>query len=200
MNFDPTIPQELPDHPPLTPKAAAQFQAAADSAAAGRPIIDPHANCIPLGMPRLMSMPFLMEILPAADKVTVIGEEQSQVRRIWTDGCGVTDDVYPSYNGYSYGHWQGSTLIARTVQMRADVPINSKGLMRSDNLVVDERFWLTDHDTLKLEMTLTDPETFAKPWVVVKTFRRTHDALHEYVCEENNRHGFEPPAVTGARP
>ena len=37
INFDPTIPFDKPDRPPLTAKAAAQFQASLDSAAAGKP-------------------------------------------------------------------------------------------------------------------------------------------------------------------
>jgi len=197
LNFDPTIPGNLPDHPPLTPKSAAQFQASIDSAAAGKPINDPHATCVPLGMPRMMNMVYLMEILPAKDKVTIVAEEESQIRRIWIDGRGIPDDIYPTYNGFSYGHWEGDTLVAHTVGMRPDTPINGRGLYHSDQLIVDERIWLQDHNTVKDQLTLTDPETFTKPWVVTKTYKRTTDPLHEYVCEENNRNPVGADGVTG---
>ncbi|MGZ3276000.1 MAG: hypothetical protein ACXU8Z_19750 [Caulobacteraceae bacterium] len=196
INFDPTIPFDKPDRPPLTPKAAAQFQASLDSAAAGKPINDPHANCIPLGMPRMMNGVYLMEVLVADEKVVVIGEEQSQVRRIWTDGRGFGDEIDPTYNGTSVGHWEGKTLVVETKGLHWDIPINQKGLMHSPNLTVSERFWLEDPNTLHDQITLTDPDTFATPWVVTKTFKRTKDPVNEYVCEENNRNPVGADGVT----
>lgn len=198
INFDPTIPFDKPDRPPLTPKAAAQFQASLDSAAAGKPINDPHANCIPLGMPRMMNGVYLMEFLVADEKVVIIGEEQSQVRRIWTDGRGFGDEIDPTYNGTSIGHWEGKTLVVETKGLHADIPINQKGLMHSLELTVSERFWLEDHGaTLHDRITLTDPETFSTPWTVTKTYKRTTDPVNEYVCEENNRNPVGKDGVTG---
>ena len=197
INFDPTIPFSEPDRPPLTDKAAAQFKASLDSAAAGKPINDPHANCVPLGMPRMMNMPYLFEFLVSDDKLTLIAEEQSQVRRIWTDGRTFDADMWPTYVGTSIGHWEGKALVVETRGLRADLPINQKGLMHSPELTVSERFWLEGKDTLKDQITLTDPETFSKPWVVTKTYKRTKDPLNEYVCEENNRNPVREDGVTG---
>ena len=198
INFDPTIPFDKPDRPPLTPKAAAQFQASLDSAAAGKPINDPHANCIPLGMPRMMNGVYLMEFLVADEKVVIIGEEQSQVRRIWTDGRGFGDEIDPTYNGTSIGHWEGKTLVVDTKGLHWDIPINQKGLMHSPDLTVHERFWLEDGGkVLHDQITLTDPQTFATPWTVTKTFKRTTDPVNEYVCEENNRNPVGKDGVTG---
>jgi hypothetical protein len=196
INFDPTIPFNLPDRPPLTPAAAAQFQASLDSAAAGKPINDPHANCIPLGMPRMMNGVYLMEVLVADEKVVVIGEEQSQVRRIWTDGRGF-GDVDPTYNGTSVGHWEGKVLVVDTTGLHWDIPINQKGLMHSPQLTVNERIWLENPNLMHDRITLTDPVTFAKPWVVTKTYKRTTDPVNEYVCEENNRNPVRADGVTG---
>lgn len=199
INFDPTIPFNLPDKPPLTPAAAKQFQASLDSAAAGKPINDPHANCVPLGMPRMMNGVYLMEFLVADEKVVIIGEEQSQVRRIWTDGRGFDEDnMWETYNGTSIGHWEGKVLVVETRAAKSDIPINQKGLMHSDKMTINERLWLEDGgNTLHDQITLTDPVTFAKPWVVTKTFKRTQDPANEYVCEENNRNPVGADGVTG---
>lgn len=196
INFDPTIPFDQPDRPPLTAKAAAQFKASIDSAANGKPINDPHANCIPLGMPRMMNGVYLMEVLTADEKVIIIGEEQSQVRRIWTDGRDF-GELDPTYNGTSVGHWEGKTLIVETKGLHWDIPINQKGLMHSPNLTVQERIWLENPNLMHDQITLTDPETFATPWTVTKTYRRTKDPLNEYVCEENNRNPVRADGVTG---
>ena len=197
QNFDPAIPDSEPDRPPLTPKAAAQFKASLDSARAGKPINDPHARCLPLGMPRMMNMPFLFEIIPSTDRMTLITEEQSQVRRIWTDGRQFPDDMWDTFVGTSIGHWEGRALVVETRGMKADLPITQKGLRHSEKLVVTEQLWLEDADTLKDRITLTDPETFTQPWVATKTYKRTRDPLNEYVCEENNRNPVDAEGVTG---
>ena len=135
INFDPTIPFSLPDRPPLTARAAEQFKATLAGAAAGRPYNDPHADCVPLGMPRMMNMPYLFEIIVSDDRLTLIAEEQSQVRRIWTDGSDFPEDMSPGYVGWSVGHWEGEVLVVETRGLRADIPINQKGLMHSRNPV-----------------------------------------------------------------
>jgi hypothetical protein len=198
INFDPTIPGNLPDKPPLTPAAAKQFQASLDSAAAGKPINDPHATCVPLGMPRMMNGVYLMEIFAVDDKVVIIGEEQSQVRRIWTDGRGFDEDnMWETYNGTSIGHWDGKALLVETRDAKSDIPINQKGLMHSPKMTINERLWLETPDLLHDQITLTDPDTFATPWVVTKTYKRTKDPVNEYVCEENNRNPVDANGVTG---
>jgi len=69
--------------------------------------------------------------------------------------------------------------------------------MHSPELTVSERFWLEDKNTLHDQITLTDPQTFATPWTVTKTYKRTHDPVNEYVCEENNRNPVGKDGVTG---
>lgn len=200
INWDPTVPQGQPDRPPLTPEYQKRYQRALDMAAAGTPINDPHANCVPLGFPRMMNMAYPFEILYGPDKITIISEESSQVRRIWMDGRGFpkADDLDQSYNGYSIGRWEGNELVVETRGLRGDTMLTQKGLEHTKNLHVTERWRQVDAKTLKVDITLADPIQFTRPWTVTKTYRRApHLEIFEYVCEENNRNVVRPDGVTG---
>jgi hypothetical protein len=199
LNFDPTVPGNKPDQPPLTPEYQARFQKALDMAAAGTPINDPHANCVPLGFPRMMNMAYPFEILYGPDKITIISEESSQVRRIWMDSRKFPEpaDLEQSYKGYSIGRWEGDELVVETRGLRGDMMLTQKGLEHTKNLRVMERWRQADPNTLKVDITLIDPIQFTRPWTVTKTYRRSKTYIMEYVCEENNRNPIRPDGVTG---
>ena len=57
----------------------------------------------------------------------------------------------------------------------------------SEALHVVERFHRTDFDHLEWEATIEDPNVFAKPWTIIRTFplRTDLDKVDEYVCENN---------------
>lgn len=196
INWDPSVPGNRPDRPPLTPEYQKRYQRALDMAAAGTPVNDPHANCVPLGFPRMMNMAYPFEVLYGPDKITIISEESSQVRRIWMDGRDFPgpDDLDPTYNGYSIGHWEGNDLVVETRGLRGDMMLTQKGLEHTSNLKVIERWRQADDKTLKVDITLIDPVQFTQPWTVTKTYRRApHLYIIEYVCTENNRN----PIVDG---
>ena len=198
INWDPTIAQNLPGNPPLTPEYRARYQRALDMAAAGSPVNDPHATCVPLGFTRLMNMSYPFEILYGPDKITLISEESSQVRRIWMDGRPFPDDIDPTYNGYSIGHWEGRELVVETRGLRGDTMITQKGLEHTANLKVIERWREADANTVKVDITLIDGVQFTQPYTVTKTYKRAPQFhILEYVCEENNRNPVQENGVTG---
>jgi len=198
INWDPTLPQGELDHPDLTPEYQARYDRGIQSMAAGRPLNDPTAACVPPGMPRVMNMVYPMEIFQRPGQVAIFAEWQSQVRRIYTDGRGHPSDLDPTYNGHSTGHWEGKDLVADTIGLRGDMMLTMNGLGLSDALRVKERFHQVDADTLTDTITLEDPKALRKPWTVVKTFRRSPQTqIMEYVCEENNRNPIRPDGSTG---
>jgi hypothetical protein len=183
-----TRPGGKPNPPPLTPEYAAIYKVATDAAAAGRPVSDPTAACIWPGMPRVITNPYPHEILIQEGRVTIIHEYQSQVRRIWTDGRKHPEDLEPSFNGDSIGHWEGDTLIVETVGLRDDTRIEATGIPHSVRLKVHERIRLIGPDTLENEVTLIDPLALTEPWVTIVQYARHRDwQILEFVCAENNR-------------
>jgi hypothetical protein len=190
-----TRPGGKPNPPPLTPEFAALYKVVTDAAAAGRPVNDPTANCVWPGVPRVIVAPYPTEFLIGTDRVTIINEYMSQVRRVWTDGRSHPEDLEPSFNGHSIGHWEGDTLVVETVGLRDDTMIEQSGLPHSSELKVTERIRLTGPDALENEITMIDPRAFTQPWTTTIHFARHRDwQILDYVCAENNRN---PVSATG---
>lgn len=196
------VPPGPKQNAPLTPEYQKIFDFHQANAKAGRPTGDPTAGCLPQGMPRIMTMTYPMEIMMNERQVNIFAEWNGQTRRIFTDGRPLPtgNDIEVTYNGTSVGHWEGDVLVADTVGMRGDTNLESSGLPHSDALTVHERIWLADNNTLKDEITLTDPKAFTHPWTTTKTYyRMPPDAfLIEYVCLENQRNPVNEKGEIGA--
>ena len=194
IGWTPGIPPGRGQHPPLTPAYAKIFEQHLEDAAAGHPTGDPTANCLPPGMPRLMTMTYPMEITMSPDRIMVYGEWDEQIRRIFMDGRPLPTDPEPTYNGESSGHWEGNFLLVTSYGFRDDTNMEASGLPKSDQAIAYERIWLADDDTLRDEFTLVDPIAFARPWTVTKTYKRAPPdfKLLPYVCLENNRNPTAP--------
>ena len=93
----------------LTPKAEAlraAYRAPEDSEA---------ANCLPPGMPGIMTQPYPMEFLLTPGKVTIVIEAYTQVRHIYTDGRPLPAEPNPEFHGTSIGRWENDTLVVETI-------------------------------------------------------------------------------------
>ena len=73
------------------------------------------SNCLPPGMPGIMTQPYPMEFLLTPGKVTIVIEAYTQVRHIYMDGRKLPEDPDPRFFGTSVGRWEGDTLVVDTV-------------------------------------------------------------------------------------
>jgi hypothetical protein len=173
-------------YPPYKPGHEARYSA--QIAANRTSQADPTATCLPPGVPRLWVVPFPFEIMVAPDRVTIIHEMESQVRRIYTDGRDHPDELDPSFNGHSIGRWEGDTLVVDTVGLRGDTVFDRTVAHHSDKMRVRERLRLAEPDLLEVQITVEDPEVFTRPWTVTRHYDRQPGwEIQEYVCLENNR-------------
>jgi hypothetical protein len=87
-------------------------------------------------------------------------------REIWIDGRPLpkVDDYLPRYNGYSVGKWEGDTLVVTTVGLDDRQWVDQFGYPISDQAVLVERYTRPSPNRLRVDMTLTDPVTYTKPW------------------------------------
>jgi hypothetical protein len=167
-------------------KRLADYQAAQR---AGEIQDTPAANCVPNGMPSIMTQPYPLEFLFTPGKVTVLIEAYSQWRQIFTDGREHPDDPDLTFNGHSIGHWEGDTLVVDTVGFTTDTALGqSFGMRHSDRMRIVERMHLREPDLLEVETTIHDPEALTMPWTTTRLYGRHRDwNLAEYVCTQNNR-------------
>lgn len=189
IGWTPGVSPGVGQHAPLTPEYQKIFDTNVENARLGKPTGDITANCLPQGMPRIMTMTYPMEVEMAPDHVTIYAEWMEQTRRIFTDGRPLDPDPDPTFYGQSVGHWEGNVLSSTAFGFVNNTNLEASGLPKSDRMIAYERFWLADNDTLRDEITLVDPKALARPWTVTKTYKRAPPdfKLMPYVCLENNR-------------
>ncbi len=187
-----------PQQAPLTPEYQARYEANLADQAAGGQGADPTGQCIPPGMPRMMTVVFPMEII-ITPKITYILTDYTEPRRIYTDGRGWPTELDQTFNGTSIGRWidedgdgKFDVLEVETRGFKGPRTFEASGIeLHVDNqTVVKERIRLdkANKDVLLDEITTID-NALTRPWTVTKRYIRVPDPIwHFNDCAENNRH------------
>jgi hypothetical protein len=169
----------LPTAPTLQPWAAEKIRNYKN-------IDDPTVHCFQPGVPRVVGMPFPLEIVQTPNKIVILYEAFRTFRSIPTDGKLVGGEAIPGYNGDSVGHWEGDTLVVEVTNFNGK--IWGPGAMRitSDKYKVTERYNLVG-DSLAYEAIIEDPGVLTGPFVYRATLNRPAETrIMEYECHENN--------------
>jgi hypothetical protein len=180
-----------PDAPKLTPEYLAKWNVIAQSRISGSYEYDNIANCLPPGMPAMMSAAYGMEILQDEQKITFFSEHQDALRRVYLDGRKPTPQVLadPTYAGYSTGHWEGDTLVVDTVAI-TDKSFIDGSSPHSSKMTVHERLRLVEPGVLEDQLTVNDPVALTEPWHALRRYRKAaypNDELREFACAEGLR-------------
>jgi hypothetical protein len=175
----PAAPGSLPTAPTLKP-GAEKFRVVRGADDTGL-----YSTCMPPGIPQTFFVPYYIQIVQAPKAVVVAHEYLNLFRIIPTDGRAQAADPDPSWMGHPVGRWEGDTLLVDSVGYNDKTEIN--GYRHTESLHVVERFRRPDFDTLQYEATIEDPNVFAGPWVIRRTFPllTEYDSLNEFVCENN---------------
>jgi hypothetical protein len=162
----------------------------------GRNELDPSSHCFPPGPVRLImgagGNAGPVEIIQTPKKVTILYEQDHSIRQIFTDGREHPKDLDLSWNGHSIGKWDGDTLVVDTIKIREETWLDGAGHAHSDQLHVVERYKRIDRDTLEINLTLTDPKTFTKPWNhrVTYQWRPDLEIMENVTCDEHYKKGI----------
>ena len=98
------------------------------------------------------------------------------------------------WNGDSRGHWDGDTLVVDVADFNDQTWFDASGNNHSTALKVVERYTRTSPDVMQYEATMTDPQTFSRPWTIRMDLHRDTDqypTLLEYECHSY----FEDDAI-----
>jgi hypothetical protein len=175
---------------PLKPKYAAMRdeRMAAVRGEKGRDKI-PLSNsglCLPNGTPANMG-PVAHEYLFSPGRVTIL-LENSEIRRIWTDGRPHVPDelANPSFSGDSIGHWEGDTLVVDTINIFPEAELYIGGRVTAQTHV-SERITRVG-DRMRIETVVEDPELFAQPWDYTRWYDHEKGPPIDYnSCTEGDR-------------
>lgn len=107
----------------------------------------------------------------------------------FTDGRELPKDfANPSWMGDSVGKWDGDEFVVDSAGFNDKVwNVDTAGHPHSGEMHVIERFRRVSYGHMEVNVTINDPQTYAKPWVFA-TMRYTllPDAdLLEFICEKN---------------
>ncbi|HEV7967009.1 MAG TPA: hypothetical protein VGP19_05535 [Candidatus Acidoferrales bacterium] len=183
--------------PPMTEWGKAKFDA--NKVSYGPRAVEPEFNndpvskCEPLGYPRDLweanLRPF--EFIQTPDRVLQHMQYHDTWRTIWTDGRPLPKDPDPAWYGYAIGKWQGDTFVVESIGYDDRTWLDHFGNPHSDQMRLVERYRRVDKDTLLLDITLTDPKTYTKPWVAdTITFVNPKVAIFEEICSPSEEHRF----------
>lgn len=175
---------------PLTPEYEAKVRKVLEDRARGIEW-DYLSNCIPLGFPRWAATHFLKEFVITPKQTWLMNEEQSEVRRVYTDGREHVsrDEAYPLFEGDSVGFWDGDTLVVHTVDTKVGTWDRS-GSAYSDQVNTIERIRKLNPNLIEDQMTVYDKLSLTQPWNVTFRFTRVTEPkdlrIRMWSCNENN--------------
>jgi hypothetical protein len=144
-------------------------------------------RCISFGVPRVRAgYNSYFQIVQARDYVAIAQETIHDVRIIPLDGRPHVDASVRQLHGDSRGRWEGETLVVETRNFSEDAGFQAPFDVYSDQLVVTERFTRIGPETIRWEVTASDPVIWTRPWTVTVLLRSTPDQLYEMACHEGN--------------
>ncbi len=175
---------------PFTPAGRAAFDANKPGYGPRRAMErnDPMGRCEPLGLVRnlvaeIVAPHATFEIVATPTRLLQIFEYRHDLREIWLDGRALPtgDDLYPKWNGFSVGRFEGAVLVVDSIGFDARSWLDKLGYPHTEDMRVEERYRRVDADTLELVITVTDPEYYSEPWRSdVKRFRLNRDKARRF--------------------
>ena len=159
---------------------------------------DGEVKCYLPGVPRMMYMPYPVQIVQSDAHILMLSEFATAQRTINMNST--TAPPADTWMGWSNGRWDGETLVIDsrgfmgstigaldaegTIQVRF---LDRAGNYHTDGLHVVERIRRTDRDHLSYEATIEDPNVYTRPWTIsMPLYRRVEPnmQLGEFKCEE----------------
>ncbi len=188
--------------PALTPAAQARLAAAAEERArepyrgpesrslAERCLLSFGSSSGPPMLPILYNNHY--QIVQSPGYVMILVEMVHDARIIRIDAEPLPAAMSP-WMGDSIGRWEGETLVVETRNIHPQQTYRGSG----EQFQTVERFTRVGPDTMNYSVTVTDPETFSRPWTAEIPMLRTQDKMFEYACHEGNY--ALPGILAGAR-
>ena len=121
-------------------------------------------------------------IVQAPGYVVIVSEAMHDARVIPLDGRPHPGAAIQQWLGDAGGRWEGRTLVVETTNF------NDKRRFQGSTKDVRllERFTRIDGDAIGYQLTVTDPNTYSRPWTLENTLWRSDEAIFEMACHEGN--------------
>jgi len=180
--------------PALTPQAkkrlgeAARVDKTAENYAgsgvySGPEDLEPYTRCIIRApLPRISTgYNNNYQIVQSPGSVAIFQEQIHETRVISLDGRAHLNPSVDQWLGDSRGHWEGDTLVVETTNFSDQASFQGA----TKNMRLIERWTRVADDHIDYRFTVSDPETWTRPWSAAITWYKT-GPLYEYACHEDN--------------
>jgi hypothetical protein len=173
-----SAPGELPRTPTLKP-GAEKYRVQRGPTDTGQ-----YSTCQPPGVPQTFFVPYYVQLIQSPKYVVILHEYLHLYRVIPLDGKPHDPDPDPFWMGHSAGRWDGDTLVVDSVGFKDSEVL---GYRTTESLHIVERFRRPNLGTLEYEAVIEDPNVFAGPWLLTRTFPLLpeHNRVDEFFCENN---------------
>ena len=131
---------------------------------------DPERKCYLPGVPRANYMQFPFEIVQSRSQILFSYQYAGAVRNVFLKDPGPAQ--IDSWMGQSVGKWEGNSLVITVTGQNDQSWFDRSGNHHSSDMVVVERFTPTGPGLMRYEATITDPQTFTRPWKISMTLYR----------------------------
>ena len=122
------------------------------------------------------------QLFQTPETVAILSEAMHILRVIPLDGRPQPDSRIRQWEGDARGWWEDQTLVVETTNS------SGKKIFRgvTEQVRMVERFTRLDAETLRYELTVSDPVAFENPWTLENALRRSDAPLFEFACHEGN--------------
>jgi hypothetical protein len=173
--------------PPLNAAGKTEYARRQAALKSGDHKIDPVSTCLMHGIPRLLYAPYPFLILQTTRNINFVHEVNHTFRNIYW-GTMPPADADPTYLGSALAHFDGKTLVIDSVAFNDLTWLDYSGLPHGEKLTVQERYALSDPQTINGSVTITDPDFYTAPWTTRFTLKRQPGMnLKESVCMDTHQ-------------
>ena len=145
--------------------------------------VGPELSCT-IGLPRIVYFADF-QVTQTPGQVLMSWERTREYRVIPLDGRPQLASSVKLHMGDARGAWEGNTLVVKTTNLNDWSWFDGSGSIHTDAMSLVERFTPVDGNTLKYEVTVTDPKAFTRPWTMAFNLKRAHADEKDYELLEN---------------
>ena len=153
-----------------------------------------NVKCVPLGPGYATSAEStgaeMMKIVQTPGLILILNPDLTY-RQIFLDGRELESAPNPTWMGYSVGRWDEDTLVVESFGFNDRTWLDHDGHPHTEGLRMTERYRRRDFGNLELEVTLSDPGAYTRPWTMAVHAELAADTeMIEWVCNDSS-HGVE---------
>jgi hypothetical protein len=132
----------------------------------------------------------MAQIFQTPGYVVIYSEMIHFSRIIPVDGRPHLPPNVETWLGDPRGHWEGNTLVVETANFLSSDDVGRTAVVYGNanpkTFRLVERFTRVAPDMINYEVTMSDPNTWTRPFTISVPWNKTQEQVYEYQCQETN--------------